>query len=960
MKKLLLLTLALAAISAQALTFTSGKYSYSTDNMPSGTVACMGVASGQTTSASILIPGTVQYNGVGYRVKTIANGAFTNNATATILKVAWGVETIGQNAFYGSKLKYVYLPSSISSIGDKSFYCSDLVRFCIATNKKMPTVTGAPFMTSHLPEIVRNPVLHSSYESSYEDTWKAFSSNGSITENGRYAFDFENDSQYYVITSSVEDTGTKFAMLVGAHNQKTSIDLKNSMANSTNSEYGGNSNFSCYLKGIADYAFKDNSTITSVGSMNDQTPYLEIIGSYSFHNCTSLKTLWTCAKWIFSGAFKDCSALDEVHLVNHSGADYTVSEISTRAFWGCAITELYIPTNLTYLGNGAFGNCKNLTTITKSPLNTNYDIYNDCLYDTRNGYLMIAPAASSHASMTWRSYTKGIADYAFSYNANITTLEIPHGITYIGAYAFADMEKCNKIKIPSSVTDFSQSAFRNMRNLKYLYFNIDTIPEILNGTTTAGGLDLPYPTFEYINSDAKLYVPRGCRNNFVANDTWNSSFASIVDGGPYDLYLNGLYYTVTSTELYTDTNVQSEPAKGQAKLVYPLTSSYDQTEMVVANTAYSYNGDTYIITSIDRHAFDGNVTLQKIRGGNGVKTIPIQAFKDCSNLTTCELPHVETIGEQAFYNLSNLKSFTWGDCLKTIGDNAFSGTGLNTEVVLPATVQSIGYRSFYNCASLPGLFISNPTGGSVAWQFYGNNASGFKCYVPLTAFYRQSNFATWTSNGVTADTQMHPYIKPVTEWSLISCHKPLTLPGSAEFYIADGYNTSKQMITTVRVTGKIAALNGLLVKAQSGTVYRFTTATNGSNPSINLLKGADQQNVRVETTTGDASNYNFNTTTNVFDLIASYKYYQPGQAWLEVPEANNASTIQIDQLYQGEELKHGDVNRDGDVNVSDVTALINMILGNIPKDEEVADVNEDTQINVSDVTALINIILGNI
>ena len=68
MKKLLLLTLALAAISAQALTFTSGKYSYSTDNMPSGTVACMGVAGGQTTSASILIPGTVQYNGVGYRV----------------------------------------------------------------------------------------------------------------------------------------------------------------------------------------------------------------------------------------------------------------------------------------------------------------------------------------------------------------------------------------------------------------------------------------------------------------------------------------------------------------------------------------------------------------------------------------------------------------------------------------------------------------------------------------------------------------------------------------------------------------------------------------------------------------------------------------------------------------------------------------------------------------------------
>ena len=57
-------------------------------------------------------------------------------------------------------------------------------------------------------------------------------------------------------------------------------------------------------------------------------------------------------------------------------------------------------------------------------------------------------------------------------------------------------------------------------------------------------------------------------------------------------------------------------------------------------------------------------------------------------------------------------------------------------------------------------------------------------------------------------------------------------------------------------------------------------------------------------------------------------------------------------------LKHGDVNRDGSVNVSDVTALINMILDVLTKDEESADVNHDGSVNVSDVTALINIILG--
>ena len=54
----------------------------------------------------------------------------------------------------------------------------------------------------------------------------------------------------------------------------------------------------------------------------------------------------------------------------------------------------------------------------------------------------------------------------------------------------------------------------------------------------------------------------------------------------------------------------------------------------------------------------------------------------------------------------------------------------------------------------------------------------------------------------------------------------------------------------------------------------------------------------------------------------------------------------------------GDVNGDGRVNVSDVSALINMILGLTPMDQTLADVNGDGRVNVSDVSALINIILG--
>ena len=54
----------------------------------------------------------------------------------------------------------------------------------------------------------------------------------------------------------------------------------------------------------------------------------------------------------------------------------------------------------------------------------------------------------------------------------------------------------------------------------------------------------------------------------------------------------------------------------------------------------------------------------------------------------------------------------------------------------------------------------------------------------------------------------------------------------------------------------------------------------------------------------------------------------------------------------------GDFNAEGVVNVSDVTALINKILGTATYADATCDINADGVVNVSDVTALINIILA--
>ena len=62
----------------------------------------------------------------------------------------------------------------------------------------------------------------------------------------------------------------------------------------------------------------------------------------------------------------------------------------------------------------------------------------------------------------------------------------------------------------------------------------------------------------------------------------------------------------------------------------------------------------------------------------------------------------------------------------------------------------------------------------------------------------------------------------------------------------------------------------------------------------------------------------------------------------------------------GDEPLMGDVNGDGEVNISDVTTLIDYLLAMQPGDQfdAAADVNGDGEINITDVTAIIDLLLS--
>ena len=94
--------------------------------------------------------------------------------------------------------------------------------------------------------------------------------------------------------------------------------------------------------------------------------------------------------------------------------------------------------------------------------------------------------------------------------------------------------------------------------------------------------------------------------------------------------------------------------------------------------------------------------------------------------------------------------------------------------------------------------------------------------------------------------------------------------------------------------------------------------------------------------------------------VANWSVAKFGNAMFRIQQYAGSKTAKtyVDNITFYCIREQGDVNLDSKVNVSDVTSLINMILGMRPMYAGVGDVNGDGKVNVSDVTALVNKILG--
>ena len=208
-------------------------------------------------------------------------------------------------------------------------------------------------------------------------------------------------------------------------------------------------------------------------------------------------------------------------------------------------------------------------------------------------------------------------------------------------------------------------------------------------------------------------------------------------------------------------------------------------------------------------------------------------------------------------------------------------------------------------------------------------------------------------------------------------------PGNITFTIPEGYNnyiftlkitTSSSQYGTGNYTvetpqtaavGKDFTSNGQthewLVTASSGEKITITSTDDSYSPDIAL----------IQVYSGDATESGSGITYLPYRLIEGItnKYcdvteledggtylYRVKVVYNDNTESEWSNMEQV-TLFENTSGLRGDVNGDGEVDVRDITALIDVIMNSVT-DNPRADVSEDGEIDVRDITALIDIIMN--
>ena len=230
------------------------------------------------------------------------------------------------------------------------------------------------------------------------------------------------------------------------------------------------------LKAIGDGVFQNMTNFNNFVIPNTVTS----IGANAFQSCSGLTNLSFQAgsqiKTIRQGAFSDCG-------ITSITIPESVQTIEREAFRNCsALTKVNLSKNTTNVSPEAFKYCNNLTDFTVDADNSTYSTVLGMLCDKTKTTLQIFPPGQAKKDLVLLPPSlTAIGDYAFYDCPNLTSVVIPQKVEKIGKRAFGLDSKltqmtflCEKMIAPANISQATnEQSFDDGSQAADMFGNID-------------------------------------------------------------------------------------------------------------------------------------------------------------------------------------------------------------------------------------------------------------------------------------------------------------------------------------------------------------------------------------------------------------------------------------------------------------------------------------------------------